>query len=69
MDTNDPCGAAWLRYLGGGVAEVSGFFYPRTATGRSSLLPPPPWHYSGEVIAVDLDGTSEVIVNVPSLPF
>ena len=24
------------------MPDVSGFFYPRTATGRSSLLPPPP---------------------------
>jgi acetoacetate decarboxylase len=35
------------------VAEVSGFFYPRTATGRSSLLPPPPWHYSGDLLTVE----------------
>ena len=34
-------------------AEVSGFFYPRTATGRSSLLPPPPWHYSGDLLTVE----------------
>src|SRR5689334_21285158 len=38
---------------GGGVPEVSGFFYPRTATGRSSLLPPPPWHYSGDLLTVE----------------
>ena len=38
---------------GAGVAEVSGFFYPRTATGRSSLLPPPPWHYSGDLLTVE----------------
>ncbi|HEU5392844.1 MAG TPA: acetoacetate decarboxylase family protein [Streptosporangiaceae bacterium] len=35
------------------MAEVSGFFYPRTATGRSSLLPPPPWHYSGDLLTVE----------------
>src|SRR3984893_10584242 len=46
-------GTAGLRYPGGGVAEVSGFFYPRTATGRSSLLPPPPWHYSGDLLTVE----------------
>ena len=22
-------------------------------TGKSSLLPPPPWHYSGEIISAD----------------
>jgi len=25
------------------MADVAGFFYPRTATGRASLLPAPPW--------------------------
>jgi acetoacetate decarboxylase len=32
---------------------VTGFFYPRTATGRASLLPPPPWHYSGDLLTVE----------------
>jgi acetoacetate decarboxylase len=35
------------------VPDVSGFFYPRTATGRSSLLPPPPWHYCGDLLTVE----------------
>jgi acetoacetate decarboxylase len=35
------------------VSEVTGFFYPRTATGRASLLPPPPWHYSGDLLTVE----------------
>jgi acetoacetate decarboxylase len=35
------------------VADVTGFYYPRTATGRSSLLPPPPWHYSGDLLTVE----------------
>jgi acetoacetate decarboxylase len=35
------------------VPDVSGFFYPRTATGRASLLPPPPWHYSGDLLTVE----------------
>jgi acetoacetate decarboxylase len=39
--------------LGGFVGEVSGFFYPRTATGRASLLPAPPWHYSGDLLTVE----------------
>ena len=34
-------------------AELQGFFYPRTATGRASLLPPPPWYYSGDLLTVE----------------
>jgi hypothetical protein len=35
------------------VSDVTGFFYPRTATGRASLLPAPPWHYSGDLLTVE----------------
>jgi acetoacetate decarboxylase len=35
------------------VAEMTGFFYPRTPSGRSSLLPAPPWHYSGNLLTVE----------------
>jgi acetoacetate decarboxylase len=33
--------------------ELRGFFYPRTATGQASLLPPPPWYYSGDLLTVE----------------
>jgi acetoacetate decarboxylase len=33
--------------------QSQGFWYPRTATGQSSLLPPPPWHYSGDLLTVE----------------
>ena len=35
------------------MPDVAGFLYPRTATGRASLLPPPPWHYSGDLLTVE----------------
>ena len=35
------------------MGDVAGFFYPRTATGQASLLPPPPWHYSGDLLTVE----------------
>jgi acetoacetate decarboxylase len=35
------------------VSDVRGFFYPRTATGRSSLIPDPPWFYSGDLLTVE----------------
>lgn len=32
---------------------VSGFLFPRTGTGKSSLIPPPPWHYSGAMLTLE----------------
>ena len=33
--------------------DLKGFLFPRTSTGRSSLLPTPPWHYSGDLLTVE----------------
>ncbi|MEY2957746.1 MAG: hypothetical protein RLZZ01_314 [Actinomycetota bacterium] len=35
------------------MADVQGFLFPRTATGSSSLLPAPPWHYSGTMLTLE----------------
>lgn len=35
------------------MPTVRGFFPPKTATGRSSLIPGPPWHYSGDLLTVE----------------
>ncbi|GAA4761159.1 acetoacetate decarboxylase family protein [Streptomyces sanyensis] len=35
------------------MTTVRGFFHPKTATGASSLIPPPPWHYSGDLLTVE----------------
>jgi acetoacetate decarboxylase len=35
------------------VSEMAGYFYPRTATGKASLLPEPPWYYSGDLLTVE----------------
>ena len=35
------------------MTETKGFFYPRTATGDSSLIPHPPWYYSGDLLTVE----------------
>ena len=32
---------------------MKGFFYPRSATGKSSLIPSPPWHYSGDLLTIE----------------
>ncbi|WP_144094805.1 acetoacetate decarboxylase family protein [Croceicoccus sediminis] len=35
------------------MAELNGLFYPRTPTGKASIVPPVPWHYSGELITLE----------------
>jgi len=35
------------------MAMVQGFFYPRTSSGRASLIPAPPWQYSGDLLTVE----------------
>ncbi|HEX6969174.1 MAG TPA: acetoacetate decarboxylase family protein [Micromonosporaceae bacterium] len=35
------------------MPDVKGFYYPRTATGQASLIPPPPWYYSGNLLTVE----------------
>jgi acetoacetate decarboxylase len=35
------------------VSTLKGFFTPKTATGRSSLIPDPPWRYSGDLLTVE----------------
>jgi len=32
---------------------MQGFFFPRTASGRASLIPSPPWFYSGDLLTVE----------------
>ena len=32
---------------------MAGFLFPKTPSGRSSLIPAPPWHYSGEMLTVE----------------
>lgn len=32
---------------------LEGFMFPRTPTGAASILPGPPWHYSGEMLTIE----------------
>ena len=32
---------------------TQGFFFPRTATGQASIIPNPPWYYSGDLLTVE----------------
>ena len=35
------------------MANLQGFTFPRSATGFSSLVPSPPWHYSGDMLTIE----------------
>ncbi|HMI92261.1 MAG TPA: acetoacetate decarboxylase family protein, partial [Polyangiales bacterium] len=41
--------------------KLQGFTLPQTASGRSSVVAPPPWHYSGEIIAVDFTAPRDAV--------
>ena len=43
---------------------LKGWTLPQTPTGKSSLLPPPPWHYSGEIISVDFTADPERVAEL-----
>ena len=40
---------------------LQGWTLPQSATGRSSIVAPPPWHYSGEIIAVDFKAPVDAV--------
>ena len=44
--------------------KLRGFTLPQSATGRSSIVAPPPWHYSGEIIAVDFRASVEALASL-----
>ncbi|GAA4667182.1 acetoacetate decarboxylase family protein [Streptomyces chumphonensis] len=35
------------------MTRLRGFLHPKTPTGDSSLIPEPPWHYSGDLLTVE----------------
>lgn len=35
------------------MADLHGLMYPRTPEGKGTILPSPPWHYSGEMMTVE----------------
>ncbi len=35
------------------MTGLGGFLYPRSPEGRSSIVPEPPWHYSGDVLTLE----------------
>jgi acetoacetate decarboxylase len=43
---------------------LRGWTLPQTSTGRSSIVAPPPWHYSGEIIAVDFTAAFDAVASL-----
>jgi acetoacetate decarboxylase len=41
--------------------KLQGWTLPQSATGRSAIVAPPPWHYSGEIIAVDFNAPVDAV--------
>ena len=37
----------------GAASQLKGFAVPLTPEGKSSIVPPPPWHYSSDCLAVE----------------
>lgn len=35
------------------MAELKGFMPPRSPEGRASVVPAPPWHYSGDLLTIE----------------
>lgn len=46
------------------MSELAGFFYPRTATGEASIIPPPPWHYSGDLLTIEYRTDPERVIEL-----
>jgi acetoacetate decarboxylase len=50
------------------MTEMAGYFYPRTPTGTSSLIPAPPWHYSGDLLTVEYRTDPAVVAGLLPRP-
>ena len=48
--------------------SLHGWSLPLSPEGRASLVPPPPWHFSGDVIAIDYRGDPEAMAAVMPPP-
>ena len=43
--------------------SLTGLPYPRTPSGQASLLPPTPWHYSGDLLTVEYRSDPKAIAS------
>lgn len=43
------------------MSKLNGFLFPQSATGRSSVLPAPPWHYVGDLLTITFQTDPEAV--------
>ena len=48
--------------------SLQGWSLPLSPQGRASLVPPPPWHFSGDVIGIDFRGDPAAMAEVVPRP-
>jgi len=46
------------------TVALKGWSLPLSPEGRASLVPPPPWHFSGDALGVDFRGSPEAMAAV-----
>lgn len=50
------------------MPEPKGFMFPRTAEGRASIAPAPPWHYSGDLLTIEFRTDPERVAELLPSP-
>ncbi len=50
------------------VGEQKGFMPPRSPQGRASVVPAPPWHYSGDLLTIEYRTDSDAVAAWLPLP-
>ena len=44
--------------------SLQGFIFPRSRSGRASLLPSVPWHYSGQMLRLEYRSDPEAVAEL-----
>lgn len=50
------------------MAELQGFMMPRSPQGRASIVPGPPWHYSGDTLTIEYRTDPEAVAELLPAP-
>ncbi|HEX9446794.1 MAG TPA: acetoacetate decarboxylase family protein, partial [Dongiaceae bacterium] len=50
------------------MSQLRGFFYPRSLSGRASLLPTPPWYYAGDLLTIEYRTDPKRIADILPAP-